>query len=159
MKTIIFLCFLTVFLSAVRGQSDFKKNDIYVEAGGTGLFASVNYERQLTNKPGIGVRVGLGFYTEKAFYLTLPVGVNYLFALKNNTSFIDAGLAMSFAKINGDLFGSGKQNNADHLVNFVPSIGYRKHSANNTMWRISITPVANRDGLVPWLGFSIGKRF
>lgn len=27
-------------------QSIFKKNDIYLEAGGKGLFGSVNYERQ-----------------------------------------------------------------------------------------------------------------
>jgi hypothetical protein len=27
------------------------------------------------------------------------------------------------------------------------------------MWRISVTPVANKYGLVPWLGLSLGKRF
>jgi hypothetical protein len=27
------------------------------------------------------------------------------------------------------------------------------------MWRISLAPVANKYGLVPWLGFSLGKRF
>ncbi len=148
--------FTTSFL---YGQTPFKKNDIYIEFGGAGLFSSVNYERQFTKEAGLGFRVGVGFYTEKAFYLTIPVGINYLFALKNQKSFIDAGLGMSFTRLNGDLFGKGQQYNSDHFVNFVPSIGYRKHSSNNVMWRISVTPVANKYGLVPWIGFSIGKRF
>jgi hypothetical protein len=80
---ILFLC----IVAFTKGQSDFKRNDIYLEAGGNGLFGSVNYERQLTKEPGIGVRIGIGFYTEKAFYLTTPVGINYLFKLKNKRSF------------------------------------------------------------------------
>lgn len=68
---------------AVRsnGQTTFKKNDIYIEAGGNGLFASANYERQFTKEPGSGFRLGIGFYTENVFYLTIPVGFNYLFKL------------------------------------------------------------------------------
>lgn len=141
------------------GQTSYKKNDIYLEAGGNGLFASVNYERQLTKEPGLGVRLGIGFYSEKAFYLTIPVGINYLFKLKSEKSFIDAGLGATWTRIDGDLFGSSKNSNGDHFVNFIPSIGYRRHTTNNVMWRISLTPVANKYGLVPWLGFSIGKRF
>lgn len=142
------------------GQTTFKKNDIYLEAGGAGLFSSVNYERQLTNKPGLGARIGVGFYTENAFYLTIPVGLNYLFQLKNEKSFIDAGIGASWTRIDGKLFSKAtSSSNGDHFVNFVPSIGYRRHTSNNVMWRISITPVANRNTLMPWLGASIGKRF
>ncbi|PJJ74805.1 hypothetical protein BXY57_0368 [Thermoflavifilum aggregans] len=88
--TIFALC--TVMLSF--GQGAFKKNDIYLEAGGNGLFGSVNYERRLTKEPALGARMGVGFYTENAFYLTIPVGINYLFKLKEEKSFksfIDAG--------------------------------------------------------------------
>jgi len=80
------------------GQNNFKKNDIYLEAGGNGLFGSVNYERQLTKTPGLGARIGVGFYTENAFYLTIPVGINYLFKLKNDKSFIDAGLGATWTR-------------------------------------------------------------
>lgn len=141
------------------GQSTFKENDIYLEAAGNGLFGSVNYERQLTKKPGIGVRIGIGFYTEKAFYLTIPVGINYLFELKKEGSFIDAGLGATWTRIDGKLFGDSENSNGEHFVNFIPSIGYRRHSSRNVMWRISITPGINRYGIVPWLGFSVGKRF
>jgi hypothetical protein len=141
------------------GQSSFKKNDIYLEAGGNGLFASVNYERQLTKEPGLGARFGIGIYSENAFYLTIPVGINYLFKLKNDKSFIDAGLGVTWARIDGKLFSDSKNSNGDHFVNFIPSIGYRRHTAKDLMWRISVTPVANKNTFVPSLGASIGKRF
>lgn len=143
-------------------QSAVKKNDIYIEAGGNGLFGAVNYERQLTGKPGLGARIGVGLYSEKAFYLTIPAGINYLFKLKRANSFIDAGMGVTWSRIHGKLFNDSKNVNNDngsHFTSFVPSIGYRRHTAGDVMWRISLTPVANKYGLVPWLGVSIGKRF
>src|SRR3954468_15834499 len=95
------------------GQNHFKKNDIYLEAGGNGLFGSVNYERKLTKQPGLGARIGVGFYSEEAFYLTIPVGINYLFRLNNEKSFIDAGIGVSFARIDGDLFEESKNPNGN----------------------------------------------
>ncbi|MDI9311492.1 MAG: hypothetical protein QM535_14865 [Limnohabitans sp.] len=91
--------------------------------------------------------------------MTIPVGINYLFKLKNNKSFIDAGLGATWTRLNGNLFEDSKISNRNNFVNFVPSIGYRQHTSKELMWRINITPIANRFGLSPWLGFSIGKRF
>jgi hypothetical protein len=159
MKLLTLFFAISVLINFSYGQAAFKKNDIYLEAGGNGLFASVNYERQLTKQPGLGFRLGAGFYSENAFYLTIPVGVNYLFKLKNEKSFIDAGLGATWTRVDGDLFGDSKNSNKGHFVNFVPSIGYRRHTNTNLMWRISVTPVANKYGLVPWIGLSIGKRF
>ena len=154
------LTFFALFAITLSfGQGIFKRNDIYLEAGGNGLFGSVNYERQLTKQPGLGARIGIGFYSENDFYLTIPVGINYLFKLKNNKSFIDAGLGATWTRIDGKLFGDSKNFNSDHFVNFIPSIGYRRHTAKDLMWRISLTPVANKFGFVPWIGASIGKRF
>jgi len=154
------LCILTaVFITSSFGQPTYKKNDIYLEAGGNGLFASVNYERQVTKQPGLGVRIGVGFYTENAFYLTIPAGINYLFKLNSDKSFIDAGLGVTWARIDGNLFGESKNSNGDSFVNFIPSVGYRRHTTQNLMWRISVTPVINESGFVPWLGLSIGKGF
>jgi hypothetical protein len=153
--TVLALCVVTFSY----GQNTFKKNDIYFEAGGSGLFGSINYERQLAEEPGLGARVGIGFYSENAFYLTIPVGINYLFKLKNNTSFIDAGLGVTWTRINGNLFGNKSYTNGEHFVNFVPCIGYRKHTSKNVMWRLSLTSIANNNGYYPWLGASIGKRF
>ncbi len=159
MKHFFLIIITTVFATVLLGQTGFKQNTTYLEAGGNGLFASANYERQLTKQPGIGIRIGVGFYSENAFYLTVPVGVDYLFKLNGDKSFIDAGLGATWTRIDGNLFGDSKNSNGNHFVNFVPSIGYRRHTDQNLMWRISFTPIANKFGLVPWLGFSIGKRF
>lgn len=156
----IYFLFLVLLLSEfLVAQEPFKRNDLYLEAGGNGLFGSVNYERQLTKQPGLGVRMGIGLYSEKAFYLTIPAGINYLFPLKNDSSFIDAGLGATWARVDGKLFGSDQNSNGEHFVSFIPSIGYRKHTPKDLMWRIGITPVANKNAFTPWLGISLGKRF
>lgn len=156
----LFLFFLSIIVTTlVFAQTSFKKNDLYLEAGGNGLFGSVNYERQLTTQPGVGVRIGLGFYSEDAFYLTIPAGINYLFNLKNNRSFLDAGLGVTWARFNGKIFNSDFYSRANSFVNFVPGIGYRRHTKKDVMYRISISPVANQNSVTPWLGISLGKRF
>ena len=91
--------------------------------------------------------------------MTVPIGINYLFQLKNKESFIDAGLGISFAQLNRKLFVESKNLGGEHFINFIPSIGYRKHTADDVMWRISLTPTINKYTFVPWLGFSMGKRF
>jgi len=162
MKTQILTIFALCTVTLSFGQGAFKKNDIYLEAGGNGLFGSVNYERRLTKEPGLGARMGVGFYTEDAFYLTIPVGINYLFKLKEEKSFksfIDAGLGVTWARIDAKLFSDSKNSNGEHFVNFIPSIGYRRHIAGDVMWRISVSPVINKHGLFPWFEASIGKRF
>lgn len=154
------LLLIILFLNAVgaSAQNQFKKNTIYLEAGGNGLFGSVNYERQLAKEPGFGVRVGVGFYTENAFYLTIPIGINYLFKLNNNNSFIEGGLGVTFARVNGNL-SSNYYSRGDGFNSFIPSIGYRKQTAKNLMFRFSLTPVINNYGFVPWAGVSFGKSF
>lgn len=114
---------------------------------------SVNYERQLTKEPALGLRIGVGFYTEYDFFLNFLTGINYLFELKSKKSFIDAGLGVTWTGIDE------KSSKGLHFVNFIPSFGYRRHTSKNLMWRISLTPVINRYGGVPWVGASIGKRF
>ena len=133
-------------------QTSFKQNTFYLEAGGNGLFGSVNYERQLTKEPGFGARIGIGFYSEGAFWVTIPAGINYLFPLKH-ASFIDAGLGVTWTGHDE------KSSKGLYFFNFVPSIGYRKSAPHDVMWRISLTPVANKYGFVPWVGASVGKRF
>lgn len=158
MKSLYLIFLMLVITSFSFAQNSFKKNSIYLEAGGNGLFGSLDYERQLTKQPGIGIRLGVGFYTEDAFYLTVPIGVNYLFKITDR-SFIDAGAGITLTRIDGKLFSDSKNLNGSHFVNFIPSAGYRKHTAKDLMWRISITPVANKYAFTPWLGVSIGKIF
>jgi hypothetical protein len=152
------------FFSKVSGDSmaaanRFRRNDLYVEVGGMGGFGTINYERQLTKEPGPGIRIGAGFYSEKGFYLTVPVGINYLFSLKRKTAFIDAGLDVTWFRFDAKLFSSSHVVNEDHFVSFIPNVGYRKHTRKNLMWRASLTPVINKYTFIPWLGIAVGKRF
>jgi hypothetical protein len=158
MTKFILLTFLSFTTFTAVGQHGFRKNDIYLEAGGNGLFGSLSYERQLTKEPGLAARIGIGFYTENDFFLTLPVGVNYLLELKKKNTFIDAGFGVTWALVNGK-FSNDPEDIGENFTSFIPSIGYRKHTAKNIMWRISLTPVINKHDFIPWLGLSIGKRF
>jgi hypothetical protein len=155
----VLLFFASVFTTLLFGQTNFKRNSIYLEGGGNGLFASVNYERQLTKEPGLGVRLGVGMYSEKDFFLTIPVGINYLFPLKKTGSFIDAGLGVTITKVDAKFFDHSTRAKEYNFVNFIPSIGYRRHIEKDVMWRISVTPIVNKHGAWPWLGFSVGKGF
>jgi hypothetical protein len=51
MKKLTLLLAVSGIIVCSYGQQNFNRNDIYLEAGGNGLFASVNYERQLTKQP------------------------------------------------------------------------------------------------------------
>jgi hypothetical protein len=148
-----------VFACAAHSQSSFSQNFAYIEAGGNGLFGSINYERQFSKKPGFGMRAGLGFYAEYGFYLTVPVAFNYLIPLKNENQFLEGALGLT-----PTLFKSRPEKNhvnidLDHFL--IPTFGFRKHTRNNYMWRINVGPVVGiQDGAVlPWVGFSYGKRF
>jgi hypothetical protein len=148
-------------MSSFAQSSSSLKNDIYVEAGGNGLFGSVNYERQLSKTPGVSLRVGVGFYTENRFFLTLPAAVHFLIPLKKPNSFIDASAGVTWARANGQVFKSDEAVADEHFVCLIPSVGYRRHVKNDWMWRVSLTPTFNitNDAFIPWVGFAVGKRF
>jgi hypothetical protein len=82
------------------------------------------------------------------------MGVNYLFPLKRENTFIDAGLGITW--IPGK---NGSSKGEDNFINVIPSIGYRKHTSRDIMWRIALTPIINKYAFAPWVGFSVGKRF
>lgn len=160
-KCILPILTLVLSTSAI-GQDTFKKNDFYFELLGNGIFASLNYERQLTSKPGFGLRTGVGYFSgDQELRLSIPIGVNYLFSLRGNKSFLDAGVGGTWSGADGlkkDV-ASGERNYREHIWSLVPSIGYRRHIKDNFMLRASFTPIINKYRTLPWVGLSIGKRF
>lgn len=155
----LFLSFILFYSSSLLyGQSISKKQSVYLELGGNGLFTSVNYDYQLTKKPGFGIRTGIGFYSLNPFQLTIPVGINYLFELQKDKSYMEVGFGATWTKENVSLYLkpdlSKKRSN---FGNYFPTVGYRKHTKNSLMWRISLTPVVNQNGFAPFFGFAFGK--
>lgn len=145
------------------GQNLFKQNTIYLELGGNGLFSSVNYERQVFKNPGLGFHIGAGIYGVKPSDLTVPFGASYLLKLKKLNSFIDFGFGATYSKADVKLYFNVHYINPNRVNtnywNYVPSVGYRRLTKKNLMYRFSLSPVINQHDLIPFVGFSIGKSF
>lgn len=163
MKKNTLVIIFTAFTILSFGQSSFKKNVVFLEVGGNGLFSSLNYERQLTGHPGPGLRLGIGFYSVDPFRLTIPVGVNYLFRLNNDKSFFDVGFGVTYTEADVKLYVMVDNKDPDYVntnyINFIPGIGYRRQTNNNIMWRVGFAPVINHNGFIPFFGFAAGKLF
>jgi hypothetical protein len=156
-----------------------QKNTIYAELFGNGIFGSINYERQITSKPIIFARVGVGLWSNLGILgssnsgYTIPTSVNYLLDLSNN-NFFDFGIGSTFVRSN---FVS---NNAPKFVAYLfTSIGYRRHFGNNLFFGFHITPYVNNltdnsyklgnetifinqefdFNTTQWFGIRFGKRF
>ncbi|WP_026464307.1 hypothetical protein [Adhaeribacter aquaticus] len=157
---------LTLSATLAWGQNPFLRNNIFFELGGNGVYGSLNYERQLTKQPGLSARFGIGTLHGQregisdplTYWLTIPVSINYLVNLKNNQSFIDAGLGATWTPLEL-YFKLPKYPERKGFINYFPSIGYRRYTSKNLMWRINFTPVFFEDFFLPWAGISIGKRF
>ena len=153
----------TVFmLSGINGftQSSFRKNTIYGEVGGNGVFLSVNYEKQLGTKPGLGVHLGLGnANADENFAFTFPVGVNYLFNISRQKSFIEAGAGVTWA-LQNIWDGYNHTEPKKYKPRFIPSIGYRHQTPYGLMWKFTASPNFIKNNSVRFYpGISLGWSF
>ena len=116
----------------------------------------------MKNEPGWGLRFGVGYFSgDEEFRITLPVGINYLFTIQKNKSFLDSGLGATWSGAAGlkkDV-PTGERDHSEHIWSIIPSVGYRRHTKGNFMWRASFTPIINKYRFIPSLGLSLGKRF
>lgn len=161
MKLLHFL-FLFLFCNAIAVcQSAQKKNAMFIELGGNGLFTSINFDHQFSKKLGWGMRAGIGFYSLNPFELTIPVGINYLFEIKENVSFMEIGVGITYTKADVELYVLVENKDPNYkntkFFNYIPSISYRRHVKNSFLWKLGLTPVINKNGFIPFFGFSIGK--
>jgi hypothetical protein len=156
---------LTVLLLIVPvmifSQATLKKNSGYVQLLGNGLTLSVNYERQLTAKPGLNAQVGIGFGNFKP---TIPIGLNYIFNLKSQKSFIETGLSLVFTErdifYDGFIFENPEPTRKDYTAAYVPSVGYRYHASKGFMYKIVYTPVLSTiKNNFDFFGAGVGWRF
>lgn len=157
LSTLVLLLLISS-ISFCQDNTSSQRNFSFLEAGGAGLFFSINYERQLSKEPGFSWRVGLGGYSEGDFYVTYSTGLAYLFALnEGENSFIELGINATIAREYTGLRQDGRY--ADLFENIIPTISYRKQFENNVFYKAGFSPVFNRFSFTPWLGVAIGKRF
>ena len=153
--------FSLVFLSSYcLAQNSFRKNIVYAEFCGSGLNWSANYERQLGNKPGLGLHAGVGYASSnEQFRVSIPVGVNYIFNISHQRSFVETGIGVTWAEQN-----IWESKLPDTYFQYEPglfaSVGYRYQAPYGLIWKIDYTPFFTKyrnDYL--FLGISVGWSF
>ncbi|MGB5498769.1 MAG: hypothetical protein WBM77_07555 [Maribacter sp.] len=171
MRTLIF-----AFLLGGLFQGFGQKNTVFVELLGNGIFASLNYELQLTKEPGLVVRLGLGYIppTFESSKITVPISLLYMEAI-GKKSYVEFGLGSTLIPAFEDdpcglvnFGGCSKETKKGLLQAYLASIGYRKYFGKdqNWVWKFNFSPVIGRTfdgrtefGFSPWAGIAIGKRF
>jgi hypothetical protein len=163
MKPLFTLLFSLCLLLSARAQTGPLANALYIELGANALFYSINYERGFLKNRAARVHLGAGIYGIRTSYFTVPLGANYLFALRGRSSFIDLGFGATYCKADVALYAIVDHRNPayknNHYWNYVPSLAYRKTTKKKLMLRFSVAPVINHNDALPFLGFSIGKYF
>jgi len=163
MKYYLLIVLVLVSSFPVFSQDHHKKNEVFIELAGNGLLGSVNYSRQLTKEPGLNFRAGIGAYGAGPTYVTIPLGVSYLFRIIKKHTFLDLGLGATLTNADVKMYVlrdyvEGYTPPRSKLVNFVPSVGIRGYTTKDFIWRVNITPVINSYGTVPFFGLGFGKR-
>ena len=158
----ILLSLLILFTTVQTFSQDFKKNEVFIELLGNGVSGSINYERQLGNKPGFGIRCGAGLYGIST-QMTVPVGVNYLIRVGNDHSFLDLGFGATYTKSDGFFYAATKLPDGyvrkKEYVYLIPSIGARAYTTKSYVARLNLTPFITESGLMPFFGIGFGKSF
>ncbi len=135
----------------------------FLEVGGAGLALTLNYDtRFMQTRDKWGFRIGAGYYnTGSNSVLSVPLQINYLYAIAHSTSsFIEGAAGTTF------LYSKGSPNGTffefDNITGFcgTASIGYRYQQENGGInFRIVFDPIIYDEGLLYEGGISIGYTF
>jgi hypothetical protein len=134
---------------------------VYAEFGGNGIDWSANYERQLGKKPSLGVRAGIGYASStEEFRISIPIGVNYLFDISHQRSFIETGIGVTWAEENIWKTTFQGPSSTSYEPGYFASAGYRHQAPYGLMWRIDYTPFFTKHRIDPvFIGLSAGWSF
>ena len=164
MRTLL-ISFFLIISSATTAQ----KNVVFLEFGGNGGIASINYERQITQNRGLSLRAGVGmtffdFVKEKVgpttvdgcvlcgidipapeIDLTIPMSVQYLFNLNSN-NYLETGLGYTWQLADNEGYESGNDKKSIHV--FHGAIGFRRNFGTHRkwMWKLNFTPILGVGG-------------
>ena len=164
-----------IICSAVNGQlsptAQKPSQSVFLEAGGAGLSYSFNYDRRFKGDKGFGLRGGLSYFSreEDVKMFSAPVQLNYL--MGKGPNFIEVGAGLTYFYLDDYIYyGSGFSSNAesefilpvktkgDVMATFT--FGFRHQPKEGIMYRLAVTPIANRSGFWPlFAGLSFGYAF
>jgi hypothetical protein len=142
---------------------------VFLEIGGPGLALTANYDNRFGNQSDKwGFRVGVGYYNTGANWIaTIPLQVNYLYALGKNSSskfaessFLEFGIGTTFMRSQGSTTGTTFQFDDDTGFFGTATIGYRYQQADGGInFRIGFVPTVSAYGFIPIGGLSVGYTF
>lgn len=140
-----------------EGKTTANASQIYLEAGGSGIIYSINYDGRLGKfENGLGFRIGIGgaSYTGDG-YVAIPAQLNYL--LGSNGQYLELGAGITFISVS-DIFFDSDASASKIAGSFV--VGFRKQpfGKKGLTWRIAFTPFLGFGSFQPWAGASIGFR-
>jgi len=169
MSKLFFLALILALSQLSYSQTPFHRNDLYAEMFGTPIsIVSINYEHQLQNRPGFGLRVGIG-YTDPGVddnIFAIPIAVNYLLRLnQNKKSFIEFGAGATWSTDEGfkDYPASGyaSKNDFENIFSYNLDAGFTQHLIHDKLiWRIDVSLIMNKyRTMFPFPGLSVGYRF
>lgn len=126
---------------------------IYLEALGSGVLYSINYERMFTKA--VGGRLGVTYFTADETYFLLPLTINYLSGVSEHKFEINAGATVILdSGVIGDL-----RNGGAGVVGTL-FCGYRYQPVKDGfLFRIGLSPIFTNNGFLPWAGLSLGASF
>lgn len=155
--TVIFLCpFITIGQQNIK-VIEIKRNSIYFEAFGQGLYNSISFDRiyKIDKKIKTSFSAGLTIVpTSELCVLGIPASYNYLFGQNNHHLELGLGLTamyLRFGKLSvseglTDVNGNTQTNNYIGYQNnfysyFTPKLGYRYQNKNGGLFlRLTLTP-------------------
>lgn len=179
MNRVVLLSLLLLVGFQLRAQeiaADRPAKAIYVEALGSGLGVSINYDTRF--KPGLtglGIRAGIGGLsvsgqntagapgsTVRIGVVTLPVLINYV--VGNSIAAFEAGAGLQgvYISAEGQDINSGTIDSSDGFtVGGTMNFGLRLQPRRNGVhFRLYWAPIVNGHGFQPkWLGLSLGFGF
>ena len=141
-----------------------KRNSVDVTVAGTGLFASVNYNRIVYVSKSYFVNTSVGYGVVPSFLgSAFPHQVSINFGSQRDFLEIGVGGTYLYGSSNASGFTSGV-----YSYNFNPTIGYRRHLRNNKyVFKFYVMSLMHISGeyfiedypVIPYAGLSFGYRF
>jgi hypothetical protein len=160
---IYFLIFIFIGYNESKAQSEFNRNSIFGELGGSAGLISLNFDKRFSKSPeGFGVRVGAGYmaWQDTEIY-NFPILVNYLAG--NNGKYFEMGFGTTIG------YARERSEPNDPELSFEPymslfgsiNIGYRYQPLNGGFnFRAGISPILDFGNVIPfWPYLSFGYSF
>ncbi len=154
---------ITGTFAFAQDAPSYRRNAVYAEIGGTGVYGSINYERlkRLKNAnyfaPSIGIALPFPENSQlvKSQFYMVPLQFNWLLGQKSSK--LELGVSVN-PTYSTSVTTIGETETSDNEFGALPScrIGYRYMGNKGLVVRAGFTPIIF---INPWLGASVGYSF